>query len=117
MGYSFDGWYTEKDGGTRVTESSYVQNDNQTLWAHYSYVEQNLGGVPYRVSYHPGRGDGFNCGYNSSGTLVYDPSGSLYCNVWNSTVFIYGTGKNLMTISETYFTKEGHDFVGWDDGQ
>ena len=34
--YRFVGWYTEADGGDRITEESYVQVvDNQTLYAHW----------------------------------------------------------------------------------
>ncbi|MBR2833340.1 MAG: InlB B-repeat-containing protein [Bacilli bacterium] len=32
-GYRFDGWYTEPDGGEKVT--SYAQNDDITLYAHW----------------------------------------------------------------------------------
>lgn len=36
-GYTFEGWYTAADGGTRVTASSAVSlSGNQTLYAHWS---------------------------------------------------------------------------------
>lgn len=35
-GYIFDGWYTEKEGGTRISETSKVMSlGNQTLYAHW----------------------------------------------------------------------------------
>ena len=35
--YSFDGWYTAKDGGTKITESSVVDTvNNITLYAHWT---------------------------------------------------------------------------------
>ncbi len=33
----FDGWYTEKEGGTKVTTSTIVSTDHIKLYAHYSY--------------------------------------------------------------------------------
>lgn len=37
--YSFEGWYTEKTDGTKVTESSIVNLlDNQTLYAHWKVL-------------------------------------------------------------------------------
>ncbi|MBQ0028559.1 MAG: InlB B-repeat-containing protein [Lachnospiraceae bacterium] len=36
-GYSFDGWYTEKDGGKKITSEDTVDiSDDVTLYAHYS---------------------------------------------------------------------------------
>lgn len=34
-GYTFDGWYTEKQGGTKVTEPYAVPTENTTLYAHW----------------------------------------------------------------------------------
>lgn len=42
-GYSFLGWYTEKDGGTEVTEDTTVTvYDEQTLYAHWEYKPYTL---------------------------------------------------------------------------
>ncbi len=35
VGYVFDGWYTAKSGGTKVTETSVVVPSTTTLYAHY----------------------------------------------------------------------------------
>ena len=35
-GYTFDGWYTAKDGGVRITTSSNLGNDNFTVYAHWT---------------------------------------------------------------------------------
>ena len=40
-GYKFDGWYTEKDGGTLVTEESKC-TDDITLYAHWSELSCKL---------------------------------------------------------------------------
>ena len=37
VGYTFAGWYTEKDGGSRVSSSTYVNTiENITIFAHWS---------------------------------------------------------------------------------
>ena len=40
-GYTFDGWYTAKDGGTKVSESLKV-TANITLYAHWAKIEQHI---------------------------------------------------------------------------
>ena len=79
-GYSFDGWYTEADGGTKVTSSSkLVKSGSHTLYAHWSASK-------YTVSFN---GNGGNAS-SSSKSVTY-----------NST---YGT---LPTASRTGYTFDG----------
>ena len=35
--YSFDGWYTEKSGGTKITTAT-VFSANTTVYAHWTYI-------------------------------------------------------------------------------
>ncbi len=35
IGYDFDGWYTEKEGGTHVTVSNRIYSGDETLYAHW----------------------------------------------------------------------------------
>lgn len=35
-GYAFDGWYTEADGGTRITEDTVFNTDGQIVYAHWT---------------------------------------------------------------------------------
>ena len=35
IGYDFDGWYTQKEGGTHVTVSSRIYSGDETLYAHW----------------------------------------------------------------------------------
>ena len=61
-GYSFDGWYTQKDGGSRITASTSIGTSDKTFYAHwsdraYSITYDYAGGrvygsnpVSYRVS-------------------------------------------------------------------
>lgn len=50
--YTFDGWYTEREGGDRVTESTVFQSDT-TIYAHWSYAGSSGGGggtSTYRIT-------------------------------------------------------------------
>ena len=49
--YTFDGWYTEREGGDRVTESTVFQSDT-TICAHWSYAGSSGGGgtSTYRIT-------------------------------------------------------------------
>ena len=37
-GYSFDGWFTAVDGGSRIESSTRTENGNTTVYAHWTYV-------------------------------------------------------------------------------
>lgn len=42
--YSFDGWYAEKNGGTKITTAT-VFDKNTTVYAHWTYTGSTGGGV------------------------------------------------------------------------
>ena len=42
--YSFDGWYTEKNGGTKITTATVFEKDT-TVYAHWTYTGSTGGGV------------------------------------------------------------------------
>ena len=44
--YSFDGWYTEKSGGTKITTDT-VFHANTTVYAHWTYTGGGGGGYSY----------------------------------------------------------------------
>ena len=40
--YRFDGWFTEKDGGTKVEETTTVTSrENHTLYAHWTFIHEH----------------------------------------------------------------------------
>ena len=39
-GYRFDGWYTSASGGTKIVSSSKVQNQNHTIYAHWTQTDK-----------------------------------------------------------------------------
>ena len=42
--YSFDGWYTKKNGGTKITKATLFDKDT-TVYAHWTYTGSTGGGV------------------------------------------------------------------------
>ena len=49
-GYTFDGWFTEQEGGTQITANDVVKiTADQTLFAHWTAIE-------YNIIYNPGIG-------------------------------------------------------------
>ena len=42
--YSFDGWYTERNGGTKITTATVFEKDT-TVYAHWTYTGSTGGGV------------------------------------------------------------------------
>ena len=49
--YSFDGWYTEKSGGTKITKDT-VFHANITVYAHWTYTGGGGGGYNPPVTYY-----------------------------------------------------------------
>ena len=82
-GYTFLGWYTQKDGGDEVTTKTVFTNDT-TIYAHWS--EQAA--QEYTVTFNA------NGGTINSGVI---------------TSYTYGVGATLPTD----VTREGYTFAGW----
>ena len=89
-GYSFDGWYTEKTGGTKVIETTTVGKDPPTkLYAHWTANN-------YLVTLH------------ANGGKISTPSGGLV-NTRNYTA-TYGSKYNFLP---TPTRTGGYNFDGW----
>lgn len=89
-GYSFAGWYTEKTGGTKVTETTTVGKDPPTkLYAHWTANN-------YLVTLH------------ANGGKISTPSGGLV-NTRNYTA-TYGSKYNFLP---TPTRTGGYNFDGW----
>lgn len=80
-GYTFDDWYTAKDGGTKASESLKV-SANITLYAHWTKLEQSVPSVKsVKID------DGAEINYKSSYKLSYEisaESGAEYTIKWES---------------------------------
>lgn len=85
-GHAFAGWWTEKDGGTRVTDTTRAfLTANQTLYAHWSINTYSVG-----VS------------VIGNGSATRDPDAARYD---------YDTSVSLVACPN-----EGYAFAGWSDG-
>lgn len=78
-GYIFLGWFTEPDGGDRVTSDTKVKG-NLTVYAHWRPIE-------YTIRFHPNaeNGEGEVTGSMSSVKLTYDKVSELPANQYRKT--------------------------------
>ena len=98
-GYTFDGWYTEATGGTKV-EGSYTPTETTTLYAHWTPIT-------YTVEYNPNGGSGTT----ASATHTYDVAQKLTPNGFErkfTVTFNYNDGVTSNTVSTVK-----SDFNGW----
>lgn len=84
IGYTFDGWYTEASGGTKVTETTLVENTgDHVLYAHWTA---------------------------NSYTVVFDGNGNDGGTIMEPQAFTYDVAQAL---TPNVFTRTGHTFNGW----
>ena len=88
--YSFDGWYTEKSGGTKITTAT-VFSANTTVYAHWTYIGGG-GGYNPPVTYYTLR---FETGGGSDIPSVREA---------------YNT---YIDLTKYVPTRRGHTFIGW----
>ena len=87
--YSFNGWYTEKNGGTKVTTDT-VFSANTTVYAHWTYTG---GGYYYPpVTYY---------------TLCFETGGG------SDISSVQGTYNAYIDLTQYVPTWRGHTFTGW----
>ena len=79
--YSFDGWYTEKNGGTKITTAT-VFEKNTTVYAHWTYTGSTGGGVTtYPITVKSAKNGDVTASHKSAAkgttiTLTVDPDKS-----------------------------------------
>ena len=86
--YSFNGWYTEKSGGTKVTTDT-VFSANTTVCAHWTYIG---GGYNPHVTYY---------------TLRFETGGG------SDIPSVRGTYNAYIDLTQYVPTWRGHTFTGW----
>ena len=86
--HSFDGWYTEKSGGTKVTTDT-VFSANTTVCAHWTYIG---GGYNPHVTYY---------------TLRFETGGG------SDIPSVQGTYNTYIDLTKYVPTWRGHTFIGW----
>ena len=116
--YSFDGWYTEKSGGIKITKDT-VFHANTTVYAHWTYIGGGGGGGGYNppVTYYTLR---FETGGGSDIPSVREAYNTYidltkYVPTWRGHTFIgWYTERSLMNkVSGVYLTKDMTVYAGW----
>ena len=114
--YSFDGWYTEKSGGTKVTTDT-VFSANTTVYAHWTYTGGGGGGYNPPVTYYTLR---FETGGGSDIPSVREAYNTYidltkYVPTWRGHTFIgwYSERSLMNKVSGVYLTKDMTVYAGW----
>ena len=107
--YSFDGWYTEKSGGTKITTAT-VFSAKTTVYAHWTYTGGGGGGYNPPVTYYTLR---FETGGGSDVPSVRDAYNTYidltkYVPTWRGHTFIgwYSERSLMNKVSGVYLTKD-----------
>ena len=110
--YSFDGWYTEKSGGTKITTDA-VFHANTTVYAHWTYT----GGYNPPVTYYTLR---FETGGGSDIPSVREAYNAYidltgYVPTWRGHTFIGWYSERSLTnkVSGVYLTKDMTVYALW----
>ena len=114
--YSFDGWYTEKSGGTKITTAT-VFSANTTVYAHWTYIGGGGGGYNPPVTYYTLR---FETGGGSDIPSVRETYNTYidltqYVPTWRGHTFIgwYSERSLMNKVSGVYLTKDMTVYAGW----
>jgi len=122
IGYAFNGWYTEKSGGTKITTLTKI-NKKATHYAHWkkstnAVIDSRLIGTWKKVTiFTPAL-----CTFTDKGIFVYNNAGGSYANSGNyrvsgGKIFLthvithYGSGLEIKypdTVLEYKFVKDSH---------
>ena len=114
--YSFDGWYTEKSGGTKITTAT-VFHANTTVYAHWTYIGGGGGGYNPPVTYYTlrfetGGGSDIPSARESYNTYI---DLTKYVPTWRGHTFIgWYTERSLTNkVSGVYLTKDMTVYALW----
>ena len=109
---NFDGWYTEKSGGTKVTTDT-VFSANTTVYAHWTYIGGGYNPpVYYTLTFETNGGDKLSPVSGSYNALIdlskYVPKRSGYAFTgW------YSERSLTNKVSGVYLTKDMTVYAGW----
>ena len=114
--HSFNGWYTEKIGGTKITTDT-VFSANTTVYAHWTYTGGGGGGYNPPVTYYTLR---FETGGGSDIPSVREAYNTYidltkYVPTWRGHTFIgwYSERSLMNKVSGVYLTKDMTVYAGW----
>ena len=109
--HSFNGWYTEKNGGTKVTTDT-VFSANTTVYAHWTYTGGYYTPVYYTLTFETNGGEKLSPVSGSYNALIdlskYAPKRSGYAFTgW------YSERSLTNKVSGVYLTKDMTVYAGW----
>ena len=110
--YSFDGWYTEKSGGTKITTDT-VFSANTTVYAHWTHTGDNNPPVNYyTLRFETGGGSDIPSVRESYNTYI---DLTKYVPTWRGHTFIGWYSERSLTnkVSGVYLTKDMTVYAGW----
>ena len=112
--YSFDGWYTEKNGGTKVTTDT-VFSANTTVYAHWTYTGGGYYYPPvtyYTLRFETGGGSDIS---SVQGTYNAYIDLTQYVPTWRGHTFTGWYSERSLTnkVSGVYLTKDMTVYAGW----
>ena len=113
--YSFDGWYTEKSGGTKITTDT-VFSANTTVYAHWTYIGGGGGYNPpvtyYTLRFETGGGSDIS---SVQGTYNAYIDLTQYVPTWRGHTFTgwYSERSLKNKVSGVYLTKDMTVYAGW----
>ena len=107
--YRFDGWFTERDGGEKVEETTVVSiRGNHTLYAHWTFVHEHcICGGEILTGDHTAHTSATFSAWNGTSSITYT----------NKTAYVYLTqsvtfNSNLVVDGTTlYLCLNGHSFA------
>ena len=112
--YSFNGWYTEKIGGTKVTTDT-VFSANTTVYAHWTYTGGGYYYPPvtyYTLRFETGGGSDIS---SVQGTYNAYIDLTQYVPTWRGHTFTGWYSERSLTnkVSGVYLTKDMTVYAGW----
>ena len=112
--YSFDGWYTEKSGGTKITTDT-VFHAKTTVYAHWTYTGGGYYYPPvtyYTLRFETGGGSDIS---SVQGTYNAYIDLTQYVPTWRGHTFTGWYSERSLTnkVSGVYLTKDMTVYAGW----
>ena len=112
--HSFDGWYTEKNGGTKVTTDT-VFHAKTTVYAHWTYTGGGYYYPPvtyYTLRFETGGGSDIS---SVQGTYNAYVDLTQYVPTWRGHTFTGWYSERSLTnkVSGVYLTKDMTVYAGW----
>ena len=112
--YSFNGWYTEKNGGTKVTTDT-IFSANTTVYAHWTYTGGGYYYPPvtyYTLRFETGGGSDIS---SVQGTYNAYIDLTQYVPTWRGHTFTGWYSERSLTnkVSGVYLTKDMTVYAGW----